>query len=337
MESGVSLVHPLYYDYPEASEAYEMREQFLFGDDILATTVCEPVDPSTGLAPRRVWFPEGNDWYDVATGQIYKGGQTLDLSYTLDENPWYIKAGAVIPMASDEISSLQEKSNVLKLFVAPGDGMSGCVVYEDDGLSQAYSRDFAKTVVEKRSDASSCSVVVAPRVGSYEGMDPSRRLEILLEGVSVPIRVTVNGAEASWRYVGKDLAVVVEVPEAPASQKTVVEVSYDSFDREILRGKKGVIRRMMAFTPEFKDVFNTSVDSYKLLSRPFLVAAQCGSRIEADPARLAELLESIDFEAIKKDIEEDVNEVRASGRKDADERIGRLRRAMSVIEAQGRL
>ena len=116
-----------------------------------------------------------------------------------------------------------------------------------------------------------------------------------------------------------------------------MEVSYGQFDRELLRGKKGVIRRMMAFTPEFKDVFNTSVDSYKLLSRPFLVAAQCGSRIEADPARLAELLESIDFEAIKKDIEEDVNEVRASGRKDADERIGRLRRAQSVIEAQGRL
>ena len=46
------------------------------------------------------------------------------MRYTISENPYYIKAGAVIPMASDKIKSLQEKDNTLKLFVAPGDGES---------------------------------------------------------------------------------------------------------------------------------------------------------------------------------------------------------------------
>ena len=336
-DTGICICRPMYYDYPEAPEAYEMKEQFLFGDDILASAVCEPVDAGTGLAPRRIWFPEGNDWYDVATGRIYKGGQTLDLSYTLDENPWYVKAGAIIPMASESIGSLQEKSNVLKLFVAPGDGESSCSVYEDDGMSQAYPSDFARTLVQKRSDASSCTVTVMPREGSFAGMDASRRLEFVLEGVSVPVKVTLNGAEAQWRYVGKDLAVVVEAPEAPASQKTVLEVTYGEFDRELLRGRKGVIRRMMAYTPAFKDVYNTSVDPYKLLSRPFLVVAQCASRIEAEPSKLAEYLKGIDVEAIKKDLEEEIDVLSKSGRGDAAERIARIRGAISVIEAQVKL
>ena len=336
-DTGICICRPMYYDYPEAPEAYEMKEQFLFGDDILASAVCEPVDAGTGLAPRRIWFPAGNDWYDVATGRIYKGGQTLDLSCTLDENPWYVKAGAIIPMASESIGSLQEKSNVLKLFVAPGDGESSCSVYEDDGMSQAYPADFARTLVQKRSDASSCTVTVMPREGSFAGMDASRRIEFVLEGVSVPVKVTLNGAEAQWRYVGKDLAVVVEAPEAPASQKTVLEVTYGEFDRELLRGRKGVIRRMMAYTPVFKDVYNTSVDPYKLLSRPFLVVAQCASRIEAEPSKLAEYLKGIDVEAIKKDLEEEIDVLSKSGRGDAAERIARIRGAISVIEAQVKL
>ncbi len=45
-------------------------------------------DSVTGLAARRIWFPEGQ-WYDCATGAMYEGGRTEELHYTLAENPWY--------------------------------------------------------------------------------------------------------------------------------------------------------------------------------------------------------------------------------------------------------
>ena len=302
-DTGVCLCRPLYYEYPEAAEAYSHPEEFFFGDDILATAVCEPVDTLTGLAPREIWFPAGNDWYDVATGCIYEGGQTRSLSYTLNENPWYVKAGAIIPMASEEIASLQEHNNLLRLLVAPGEGESKCSVYEDDGVSQAYEKAFARTWVTKRASAGNCTVTVAPREGTYEGMDPMRRLEFVLEGVWVPTEVTVNGAPATWHYEGKDLAVVVSVPEMSASEEVVLSCTFpEDAPVSLLRGKKGVFHRMMAYTPVLKDIFNTSVDLYKLLSRPFLRWAQCASHIDADPSRLKEYLEGLDLEAVRKDL-----------------------------------
>ena len=140
-DTGISMCRPLYYEYPETPQAYDFKQEYLFGNDILATVVCEPADSVTGLAKRVMWFPEGSDWYDVATGTLFKGGQVDTLRYTINENPYYIKAGAVIPMASDKIKSLQEKDNTLKLFVAPGDGESTASVYEDDGATQAYSTE----------------------------------------------------------------------------------------------------------------------------------------------------------------------------------------------------
>ena len=85
-DTGVGMCRPMYYDHPEQDEAYNVPEQFMFGGDILATAVVEPVDSVTGLAARRIWFPEGR-WYDCATGAMYEGGRTEELHYTLSENP----------------------------------------------------------------------------------------------------------------------------------------------------------------------------------------------------------------------------------------------------------
>ena len=43
-ETGVSIVHPLYYDYPEMDEAYAFRDEYLYGDDLLVAPVLLPMD-----------------------------------------------------------------------------------------------------------------------------------------------------------------------------------------------------------------------------------------------------------------------------------------------------
>ena len=354
-DTGVSICRPMYYGWPENEEAYAMKEQYLFGDHILATAVCTPVDAETGLAPREVWFPQGCDWYDMATGMLYKGGQTLTLSYTLDENPWYVKAGSILPMADAGIQSLQEKNNVLRLLVAPGDGESAYRHYEDDGLSQAYSRDFATTLITKSATPESCTVTVAAREGSYAGMDPQRRLQFVLEGVSVPSQVSLDFGGASvvlpyaelpeqgpdqavWTYVGKDLAVAIYLPETPASEEVRVRCAFEPVNRTILRGKKGLFHRMMRMTPAMKDMFNTSVDSFKLLSRPFLKVAQCASLIEARPERMMSYLNDIDIRAIEEDLQREADTVRET-EKDAEKagrKVANILRFITCIQVQSR-
>jgi alpha-glucosidase len=329
-DTGVCICRPLYYDYPEAPEAYDLNEEFLFGDRILATAVWKPVSAETGMASREIWFPEGDDWYDMATGRIYKGGERLTLNYTLSENPWWVKAGSIIPMASEDIRSLQEPSNLLRLFIAPGEGESSITYYEDDGSSQDYESTYATTLIRKESSATSCKVTVSPRKGSYKGMDYQRRLEFILEGVYAPTKVKVNGSKADWEYVGKDLALVVTLSERPAGREVVLEVEFPGQDTQILRGKKGLMHRMMAYTPVLKDVSNTCIDPYKLLSRPFLKLAQCASRIEADPEGILRYLSEMDVEAVKEDLEKDAAAVEAAH----PERAERIRKAIGVIVAQ---
>ena len=365
-DTGVSLCRPMYYDYPEAEQAYAMKEQYLFGEEILATAVCQPMDTQTGLSTREVWFPEGDDWYDMATGKIYKGGQTLSLQYTLNENPWYVKAGSILPLAGENISSLQEQSNELRIFIAPGDGQSEYLHYEDDGLSQAYCRDFATTKISKTSSSESCRVDIGAREGSFEGMEPTRRLSVLLEGVFFPSEVTVDGVsvpytrfpedtpdKASWNYVGKDLAVVVTLPEAAADKAVTVECKYDVKalaqnagasevpSAELLRGKKGLFHRMMDYTPVLKDVYNTCIDPYMILCRPFLKVAQCASYIDAKPEMMVSYLQNIDFKAIEEDLENEAQGlVDKAAKKDmpkVERKVERIRAASSAIQAQSKL
>lgn len=316
-DTGISMCRPLYYDYAEDDESYEWKEEYMFGDNILATTVCSPVDKTTGLAKRGMWFPEGNDWYDVATGTMIKGGQRDTLRYTIDENPYYIKAGAVIPMAGASIRSLQEKSNELRLFIAPGDGTSSVAVYEDDGTSQAYTEEFATTDVTKESDAYSVKVTVAARKGTYKGIDPDRRLQFIFAGVFAPENVYVNGKEipysrfaahdaevsvdeAEWGYNGADLSAVVYLPESEASEAVTVECRFSEYSashRELLNGKKALMHRMMAITPEAKLVFGKNVDAFMMLPESFLALAQCSSFISEDPRNTGKYLETIDVKA----------------------------------------
>lgn len=322
-DTGISMCRPLYYEYPEAWQAYDFKQEYLFGNDILATVVCEPADSVTGLAGRVVWFPEGDDWYDVSGGTLFKGGLIDTLRYTIGENPYYIKAGAIVPMASERIRSLQEKDNTLKLFVAPGDGESSVSVYEDDGETQAYSEEYATTLVSKVSDASCVRITVAPRQGNYRGMGADRRIQVVLAGVFAPEKVTVNGVEvpysrfaahdsevsaknAVWTYVGSELSAVIYLPETPASETLTVECSFDGYSashRDLLNGKKGLMRRMMDMTPEAKLVFGKYVDAYMMLPDPFLALAQCASFITEDPRNAGKYLERIDIQALLDNLE----------------------------------
>ena len=320
-DTGISMCRPLYYEYPEEENAYSWKEEFFFGDDILATTVCTPVDKVTGLAPRSMWFPAGNDWYDTATGMLYKGGTTADLEYTINENPYFVKAGAVIPMASPEIASLQDKDNTLVLYVAPGHGKSETTVYEDDGATQAYQTDFAETKVTKQSDARSLTLSIGARKGSYAGMDPDRVVRIRLEGVFAPVSVKADGvdipysrfaqkeAEAGkcvWGYDGAELAAFIYLAKAPADKAVGIEVQYDDYaagHEDLLRGKKAMMKRMMALTPESKLVYAAKEDPYAALPKPIMHLAQCSSFILEDCFNAGKYLEQIDIEELNREID----------------------------------
>ncbi|MGN1212014.1 MAG: TIM-barrel domain-containing protein [Candidatus Cryptobacteroides sp.] len=305
-DTGVSMCRPMYYGYPEDDRAYTYDRQHMFGDDILVAVIDSPADSVTALSERSIWFPEGCDWYDVSTGTIYEGGQETVLRYTINENPYFIKAGAVIPMASPEIRSLQQHSNEIRFFVAPGGKDYETDLYEDDGHSQAYTEDFCITHLKKTCGKGSVTLTVSPREGSYEGADETRRIMVTFDGILPPEEIRVNGKplpyarfaeDGQWKYDGRELAAIVFIPEMLASEEVIVEcICKEGNDRNLLDGKKGLLKRMAAITPEVKLVYGSKVDSYVLLPTDFLKVAQCSSYITENPSSAADYLNGIDLE-----------------------------------------
>lgn len=225
--TGVSLCRPMYYEYPEEDKAYDFKEQYFFGDNIMAATVCQPVDSVTGLADRTVWFPGGEDWYDMAHRTMRKGDTVQDLKYGIDQNAWFVKAGSIIPMAKEGIQNLQEKTNALRLYIAPGAGESSYIHFEDDEISQAYPDQFASTLIEKSSDDNECIIKIAAREGSYKGMDPERELTIVLGGMEkAPVMADVNGKKVSAEYSSEKKEATINLPLSKADTPLEVKVRY---------------------------------------------------------------------------------------------------------------
>ncbi len=85
-DTGVAFLRPLYYDWPEANEAYGNKNEYLFGDTMLVDPVVTPSDKQSGLATAKGVAAEGR--VDrVADGQALHrpnvgGSQLLDRSDT---------------------------------------------------------------------------------------------------------------------------------------------------------------------------------------------------------------------------------------------------------------
>ena len=227
-DTGVSMCRPLYYTHPEMEEAYEWKEEFMFGDNILSTVLCQPADSITGKTERKMWFPTGSDWYDMAHKEMHKGGSIKTLYYGIDENPWYVKSGTMIPLAKEGIQSLQEHSSVLRLFIAPGEGSSTYRHYEDDGMSQAYEEEYATTEFRKRSTATSCVLEIGTRSGNYNGMPEERIYTIVMGGLTrKPKSVMLGAGEVlECQYDSASREVKFVLPSMSSEMTCKVTVKY---------------------------------------------------------------------------------------------------------------
>lgn len=221
-------------------------------------------------------------------------------------------------MAGPEVSDLQTQSAQMRFFVVPGHGESTAKVYEDDGHTQAYDSEFAVTEVNKKTDANSVTLTVAPRKGSFKGMLDNRRISVVLESFVAPSSVKVNGVEvpysryaaydqkegkAVWGYDGTKLQTVIWLTEAPACEQVEIVCSFaEEASPEVIYGKKGLIRRMLAITPEAKYMFAQLKISDLHLPDEFLNLAQCGSYITEDPAGCAGYLKAMDVDAMNRNL-----------------------------------
>lgn len=246
-DTGISICRPLYYDYPEAEQAYTYPSEYMFGDDMLIAPIAEPMEK--GQSKLKVWLPRGNDWFEWHTGTLLKGGQLVKRSFSLDEYPIYVKAGAIIP-AYQQIKNLAVQSDKTVIDIFPGaDGSTS--VYEDEGNSRKYQNEYASTYISaKHLPGRKQELTIRPRKGTYPGMPLARSYVVRLVGAEMPRSITVNGKKMdyavepttnAWNYDGKKLSVEIALPKRNCSLKQVITVQYN--ENEQINVNTGLVRK----------------------------------------------------------------------------------------------
>jgi alpha-glucosidase (family GH31 glycosyl hydrolase) len=253
-DTGVSLCHPMYYEYPGEKEAYAAKDQYMFGDDLIVRPVTSP--ESHGLATVKVWLPEGY-WYEWFTGTMLKGGQTHERSFMINQVPVYVRAGAIVP-EYPRVENLKQNPDKIIVRAFPGGG-SASRMYEDQGDSLDYQNNgyaFTRFQTVENADGS-LTLTVFPREGSYAGMADARSYEIQFPGRFAPSRVSIDGnsmdyspdsSAGTWSYSGSDLTTHVYVPSTQCINKVTVTVAYAPEALARSADLNGVIGRMARLT-----------------------------------------------------------------------------------------
>jgi alpha-glucosidase (family GH31 glycosyl hydrolase) len=252
-ESGVSLCHPMYYEYPDEQEAYKARDQYFYGSKMLVAPVIQPVDVDDEMAQVKVWLPEG-DWFDTATGDLLKGDRVVKRRYTLEETPVFVKPGTVWVEQSTQMRLREGSYPDLRFVIYPGD-KGEYTVYEDDGISMAYQQGLdARIRLSHKKTAGSREITIDPVVGDFKGFKEKRPVELQLP-ISIPAAsVLLNGEElrwshrgdkTGWTYNGDEATLVIRLGVVDLRKGCKVTVRYPKgVSEKLAYGIKGLMHRL---------------------------------------------------------------------------------------------
>ncbi len=219
-QNGVSLVRPLYHDYPTDEAAYHCPQQYAFGTELLVAPFVSPANPETRLASQRVWLPEG-EWTNFFTGECVRGGQTVTVYGRLPDIPVFAKVGAIVPLGPkvgwggvDNPAELH-----IRLF-AGADGRF--ILYEDDGETTAYQNGtYALTEICQEWHGNAMQITVQAPTGDTASLPNERYYHLHIYGIAQPDAIQL------WTSTGEETAVShydevteclsIELPTLPQS------------------------------------------------------------------------------------------------------------------------
>ncbi len=225
-QQGVSLCTPMYYEYPEAEDAYLARGQYFLGDQLLVAPIVSPCDPKTGLASVEVWIPEGT-WYEFSTLETFIGPRWMRIDGDLNRIPIFVKAGGIVPQAPLAMRTKDITGDHLIVTVFPGaDGQFD--LYEDDGTTAAYQNGEFETTAFRSTmlDKQTLAIVIGSAVGHCTGLPQTRTLELHIKSITKPRLARLNASDCStWTYDANshELILVLNNVDRRSTQDVVIQ------------------------------------------------------------------------------------------------------------------
>ena len=217
------LVQPMYYANPKSSAAYDVRNQFMFGSELMVAPITQPNHKLTQTGSVNTWLPRG-DWFDFFNGHYYtsKAGRMISVHRTIKDYPVFAKAGAIVPMQNSfEI----EAGKDLEIIIFPG-ADNHFTLYEDAGDGSEFEKgEFCKTEMSLEWNTSPV-FTVKPATGVLSLLPKTRKYKFILRGyhADISVQVLVDGKKivSPYTYDVDTCSVVVETSADVSSEIKLV-------------------------------------------------------------------------------------------------------------------
>jgi alpha-D-xyloside xylohydrolase len=129
---GIPPFRALVMDYPEDKHTFNLADEYMIGQGILAAPLTEASDE------RKVYLPQGV-WYDYNTNKKYEGGKEYTIKPELDQLPIFIKQGTILPLARPVEHVTTETTFEITCFIYGNEKADGNL-FEDDGVTFDYEK-----------------------------------------------------------------------------------------------------------------------------------------------------------------------------------------------------
>lgn len=192
---SIPLMQPLYYQNPMSSEAYQQKNEYWFGSELIVCPITEKIDRESGMARFYGWLPDGL-WTDYFTGTVYEGGRWFDWYRGIESIPVLIKAGGMLVLDGRVQGNEIDNPDRLEICVnAAGDGEFALM--EDDGHGTEYEESHWCRTVLRMQTKNGILFTVLPAEGNLSVVPEERSYRIRFYGLDEGVNptVSVDGAD----------------------------------------------------------------------------------------------------------------------------------------------
>ena len=218
------LVQPMYWVHPSYNEAYDYKNQFYFGSELMVAPITTPQDVKLRLSKVRTWFPPGRH-VDIFNGAVYDGDREMWINRRLENYPVFAREGAIIPLdAAPEPENSCENPSALEVIIVVG-ANGRFEIVEDDGMGASADRvNFTRTPVVF--DQAKGTVEIGPAAGASTRLC-YRSWTVRFAGFTSPNKVSVfiDGTEKKVTVTKASNGCLLMIGECPVASKIVIKVN----------------------------------------------------------------------------------------------------------------
>lgn len=185
VQNSYTILRLLAFDFAQDKNVHNIKDQYMFGNALMICPVTNPmyydknsIKLENISKSRKVYLPNGHNWYDFWTNKVNDGGLTITAKAELDTMPIYVKAGSILPIGPDIQFTGEKVDGPLIINIYSGEN-GEFTIYEDEGDNYNYESGAFATIKLTWNEITK-KLTIAKRNGKFNKMINEREMTICL-------------------------------------------------------------------------------------------------------------------------------------------------------------